>query len=258
MLWVTLLLAAVCAVLSSCNDDTGSSAQPPAGGNGSAAAGGGGTGGSVAWGGFGGSAGAPQGGSGGVGGSSEPTTCTLVAHIGDSLTYYTEDDLTAAYLLVGITAQIDAYGGRAIFQKLPDDPRTGEQAAIAIREDGFDGCWVVALGTNDTANVAAGAWYTRGEAIDAMMTAIDPGATARVLWVNTYTELDTGYWSNDNMILWNQALVEAQTRWSNLRIFDWAAIAATDQAPFVDGIHHTTAGYAVRNAAIAQAVIDLL
>lgn len=181
--------------------------------------------------------------------------CKTVAHIGDSLTAYTVGPLTQAYAAVGVTAQIDAYGGRAIKQKLPDDPKTGKQAALDFVAAGFDGCWVVALGTNDTANVAAGAWYTRAEAIDEMMTAIDPGASAPVMWVNTFTTKTTGYWSNDNMTLWNQALTEAKTRWPNMKVYDWASVAVTGVAPFSDGIHHTTSGYSVRNEAIAKALV---
>jgi hypothetical protein len=180
--------------------------------------------------------------------------CPAVAHIGDSLTAYTVPSLTAAYQAVGASVQIDAYGGRAVLQKLADDPKTGKQAALDIRASGFSGCWVVALGTNDTADVAAGAGYTRAHAIDEMMAAIDPSGSARVLWVNTYTTLTTGYYANANMILFNQALADATARWPALRVFDWASIAAGGSAPFVDGIHHTTAGYTVRNQAIAAAL----
>ena len=155
-----------------------------------------------------------------------------------------------------MSAQIDAYGGRAILQKLPDDPHTGEQAAMIIRASGFSGCWVVALGTNDTANVAAGAGYTRARAIDRMMSAIDETGATPVMWVDTFTTRTSGYWANANMRLWNDALSEATARWPNLRVFDWAAIAATGDAPFSDGIHHTSAGYDVRNAAIARALVE--
>ena len=185
------------------------------------------------------------------------TSCTSVAHIGDSLTYYTRNSLTAAYQQVGAKARIDAYGGRAIKQKIPEDPRTGKSAAAAFVAQGFKGCWVVALGTNDTANIAAGAWYTRVEAIDEMMNAIDPTGVELVVWVNTYTTRATGYYGNANMVLWNEALEEAKGHWSNMRIYDWASEAATGNAPYSDGIHHTAAGNEVRNAAIARALVNL-
>lgn len=66
---------------------------------------------------------------------------------------------------------------------------------------------------------------------------------------------DQRYWSNANMQLWNEALTDAKARWPNLKVFDWAAIAAIDSTPFADGIHHTSAGYAVRNEAIAGAFV---
>jgi lysophospholipase L1-like esterase len=183
--------------------------------------------------------------------------CKSVAHIGDSLTAYTRDALAQAYGAVGVDAEIDAFGGRATLQKLAADPKTGKQAALALHEAGFRGCWVVALGTNDTANIDAGACYTRAKAIDEMMTAIDPGASAPVLWVNTFTLRRAGHWSNANMKEWNRALLEAQGRWQNLRVFDWASVAATGIAPFSDGIHHTASGYAERNRAIAEAIAAL-
>jgi len=189
--------------------------------------------------------------------SAEEPRCRAVAHIGDSLTAYTKASLTEEYRAVGVTARVDAFGGRSALQKLPRDPQTGRQAARAIAKAGFKGCWVIALGTNDTANVSAGAAYSRADAIDAMMRAIDPNARARVVWVSSFTTMTRGHWSSANMQLWNRALLEAAARWPNLQVFDWAAIAAGGVAPFADGIHHTKAGYAVRNRAIAEAIAGL-
>lgn len=189
--------------------------------------------------------------------ASARVACKTVAHVGDSLTAYTEGPLADAYASVSIDARIDAYGGRAILQRLSQDAKTGKQAAQDFVAEGYDGCWVVALGTNDTANAAADTDLSRAGAIDAMMKAIDPNAKATVMWVNTFTTRTDGYWSNDNMMIWNTELVAAQSRWPNLRIFDWAAVAATGAAPFSDGIHHTADGYKVRNAAIATALSKL-
>jgi len=180
--------------------------------------------------------------------------CTRVAHIGDSLTYYTQDALPAAYAAIGADAEVDAHGGRAVLKKRDDDPITGKQAAERLVADGFDGCWVVALGTNDTVYVAIGASFTRAQSIDEMMAAIDPAAAARIMWVNTFTTTTTGNYVNANMMLWNGELVAAQARWPNLLIFDWATVAATGVAPFSDGVHHTPEGYAARNAAIVDAL----
>lgn len=183
--------------------------------------------------------------------------CKKVAHLGDSLTAYTVDALKDAYAAVSIDARIEAYGGRAINEYCCGDTKNGKQAAAEVVASGFEGCWVVALGTNDTANVANGATATRASRIDGMMKTIDPDAKVTVMWVNTYTTKTDGFWSNANMKLWNQALEDAKARWPNMQIFDWASIAATGSAPFSDGIHHTTEGYKVRNAAIAKAVSEL-
>jgi hypothetical protein len=180
--------------------------------------------------------------------------CSRVAHIGDSLTYYTQDALPAAYATIGADAVVDAHGGRAVLEKRDDDPITGKQAAERLVADGFAGCWVIALGTNDTVYVAIGASFTRAQSIDEMMAAIDPAAAARIMWVNTFTTTTTGNYVNGNMMLWNDELVAAQARWPNLLIFDWAMVAATGVAPFSDGVHHSAEGYAARNAAIVEAL----
>lgn len=184
-------------------------------------------------------------------GQGAPSGPRKIAHIGDSLTAYTIPELREAYAARGLDAEIDAFGGRAIFQKLPKDPKTGKQAALDLQAQGPFDLWVVALGTNDTANVAVGSGYTRAQAIDAMMEAIGPGQ--KVLWVNTFTKMTSGAWHNDNMRLWNQALEDAKARWPNMQVFDWASIASRNNVPFSDGIHHTKAGYAARNEAIANA-----
>src|SRR5512135_3670436 len=79
----------------------------------------------------------------GISAAQEPE-CKNVAHIGDSLTAYTKESLAKAYAAVGVSAKIDAYGGRAVLQRLPADARTGKQAARELVASGFKGCWVVA------------------------------------------------------------------------------------------------------------------
>ena len=188
--------------------------------------------------------------------ATEPWTCTDVAHVGDSLTAYTIPALTVEYTKMGVENLVfAAAGGRGILQKVSPDKETGKVAAARVRDEGFAGCWVVAMGTNDTANISAGASYSRASAIDQMLTAIDETKKAKVMWVNTFSTRTSGHYDNDNMILWNNALTAAKARWPNLRVFDWATIAAKGTAPFSDGLHHTTAGYAVRNKAIAEALV---
>jgi len=74
-----------------------------------------------------------------------------------------------------------------------------------------------------------------------------------VMWVNTHTLLSSGPWSEANMQIWNDDLLAACAMYPNMRIFNWAAM---DQPAWhiSDGIHYTSAGHAIRAAAIAHAL----
>jgi lysophospholipase L1-like esterase len=52
---------------------------------------------------------------------------------------------------------------------------------------------------------------------------------------------------------WDSALLRACSKYPNMRVYDWAAVA---RRPWFisDGIHYTSAGYAIRGHAIAQAL----
>ena len=64
----------------------------------------------------------------------------------------------------------------------------------------------------------------------------------------------TGAWSNPNMLLWDQALVAAQAKYPNIKIYDWAAVAQDDWFQ-TDNIHYTSAGYTERARLIADALV---
>ena len=117
-------------------------------------------------------------------------------------------------------------------------------------EPGFRGCWVFALGTNDTANVAAGSNVGLSARIQEMMAAAHGEP---VMWVNTQTDLTSGPWSEANMQLWNQRASRGLQAYPNMRIFNWAAWCEPSWH-LSDGIHYTSAGYAIRAAAIASAL----
>jgi hypothetical protein len=187
------------------------------------------------------------------------TSCLTVGHIGDSTSVglvspqYLPDPaqrLAAQYADVGVKHQwVDASGGRSIVEVLPGQVN-GYDVARNWNSEGFRGCWVFALGTNDTANVAVGSNVSRMARIERMM-AVAHGQP--VMWVNTHTLLSTGPWSEANMRTWNDDLVSACARYPNMRVFNWAAM---DQPGWhiSDGIHYTSAGYAIRAAAIAHAL----
>jgi hypothetical protein len=187
------------------------------------------------------------------------TSCTTVGHIGDSTSVgmvspdYLPDPaqrLAAQYADVGVRhLWVDASGGRSIVETLPGQVN-GYNVARTWASDGFRGCWVLALGTNDTANVSVGSAVSRTARIEEMMAAADGEP---VLWVNAHTLLTSGPWSEANMETWNDALLAACSRYPNMRIFNWAAM---DRPAYhiADGIHYTSAGYAIRAAAIARAL----
>ena len=187
------------------------------------------------------------------------TSCASVAHIGDSTSVgmvsadWLPDPaqrLAAQYADAGVRhARIDASGGRSIVEQMPGQ-LNGYRVAQDWRSAGYHGCWVFALGTNDTANVAAGSNEGLSARIDEMMS-VAHGEP--VMWVNTQTDLTSGPWSEANMQRWNNALVSACKTYPNMRIFDWAAMVQPAWH-LPDGIHYTSAGYAIRAHAIARAL----
>jgi lysophospholipase L1-like esterase len=158
--------------------------------------------------------------------------------------------LTAQYQDVGVRAvDTDISGARSVVETLPGQTN-GYQAAEALKADGFKGCWVLALGTNDTADVAIGSATGRMARIQQMMSAAHGQP---VMWVNVISLLNSGAYAEANMQLWNQTLQQACSKYPNMRIFNWASLA--QPAWFIsDGIHYTSAGYANRAQQIADAL----
>ena len=74
-----------------------------------------------------------------------------------------------------------------------------------------------------------------------------------VLWVDVKTLVSNGAWSDAEMQAWNQTLRDAQAKYPNLKIYDWASIV---QDPWFssDRIHYTSAGNAERARLIADAL----
>jgi hypothetical protein len=191
--------------------------------------------------------------------SSPRTSCTSVVHIGDSTSVglmapnYLDDPaerIDAQYARVGVTDfRNEIAGARSIVERYKEQ-RNATEAAERQRAKGFHGCWVVALGTTDAANMAAGSTVTADQRIDQLMGVIggDP-----VLWVNVKTIVDEGAWSEPHMAAWDQALTAAAARYPNLEIYDWAGVVKNEWFQ-VDRIHYTSAGYAQRARMIADAL----
>jgi peptidoglycan/LPS O-acetylase OafA/YrhL/lysophospholipase L1-like esterase len=185
------------------------------------------------------------------------TSCTAVAHIGDSTSdglvspdYLPDpsDRIQARYQDVGVQAvYTDITGARSVVEVLPGTTN-GYEAAQNLIKQGFHGCWVIALGTNDTADVAVGSNVGLAARIQEMMQ-VTQGEP--VMWVNVISLLNSGPYSEANMQKWNAALMQACPSYPNMRVFNWAALPQPSW--FInDGIHYTSAGYEERALDIAD------
>jgi hypothetical protein len=187
------------------------------------------------------------------------TSCKEVAHLGDS----TSDGLVQAdflpdaaqripaqYTRVGVSRSImEVVGANSIVETLPGD-ENGYEIAQGLVAQGYRGCWVMALGTNDTADVYVGSNVGLAARIQRMMSVI---GHEPVLWVNVKTLLSSGPYAETNMQMWDNALVSACRQYPNMRVFNWAHLANPDWFTS-DGIHYTSTGSAIRSAAIADAL----
>jgi len=196
------------------------------------------------------------------GGPNQPmrTSCTSVAHIGDSTSegmvsadYLPRHlRLAAQYEDVGVqSVYTNITGARSVVEVLPGTTN-GQQAARQLIKQGFHGCWVIALGTNDTADVSVGSNVGLPARISEMMqvTQGDP-----VMWVNVVSLLRNGPYSEANMQKWNTALMQACAKYPNMRVFNWAVLPQPNW--FInDGIHYTSAGYAKRAQYIADGLAE--
>jgi peptidoglycan/LPS O-acetylase OafA/YrhL len=187
------------------------------------------------------------------------TSCRSVAHFGDSTSeglissdYLPNpaDRITARYAKVGVTRSVmEIYGGTSIVETVNGDPNAYALAKQLVA-GGYHGCWVLALGTNDTADVYVGSNVGRVQRIREMMSAI---GDQPVLWIEVKSLVSSGPYAEQNMRLWNQALAQEQARYPNMRVYDWPTVVRNSW--FInDGIHYTSYGYAQRARLIAGAL----
>jgi peptidoglycan/LPS O-acetylase OafA/YrhL len=189
------------------------------------------------------------------------TSCRAVAHIGDSTSdglvspeYLPKpgERITAQYEDVGARSVVtDISGARSVVEVLPGQVN-GYDAMRHITRDGFSGCWVIALGTNDTADVAAGSNIGLSTRIARMMKAAHGEP---VMWVNVRSLLSSGPYAEANMERWDQALVKECPKYPNMRVYNWAA-EVQRKWYISDGIHFTSIGYKHRAKMIAEALAN--
>ena len=189
------------------------------------------------------------------------TSCKAVVHIGDSTseglvsTEYLPDPsqlISAQYARVGATTQhFEIAGARSIYENYEGEANA-QEVAEAWKNEGFKGCWVIAMGTNEAANVAAGSTFGYDDRIASMMSTIGGEPT---LWVNVKSLVASGPYAEANMKSWDTALLDACDSYPNMRIYDWAA-DVKDRWFIPDGIHFTSEGYAARGRLIADALLE--
>jgi hypothetical protein len=189
------------------------------------------------------------------------TSCTSVVHIGDSTSEglisadyepNPANRIPARYADVGVKHSImKIVGATSVVESLPGTPNAADMAN-QVKQGGYNGCWVLALGTNDTADVYVGSNVSRLARIQKMMSLI---GNQPVMWVEVSSLLSSGPYSEQNMELWDQALQQAQSQYPNMRIYNWPAVV--QKSWFInDGIHFTTIGYAHRATDIADALAE--
>ena len=186
------------------------------------------------------------------------TACREVAHVGDStslglvsklLLPNESDQIGARYHAVGVERFFpEISGARSMVEKYRDQPNATE---IVKRRhaNGYSGCYVFALGTNDPANTSGNVAMLSAR-IDAMMAA---AGDVPILWTTTKTLKDRGPYQNAHMLGWNEALTKACARHPKMRVYDWAS-EVQDSWFTSDGIHYNTAGYRERAVRIAKAL----
>jgi hypothetical protein len=187
--------------------------------------------------------------------------CRSVVYIGDSTS---EGEISSNYIPDArqrLAEQLADVGVRRTYPEISlarsiVETFKGQPNAQTVAQDhvsaGFHGCWILALGTNEAADIAVGSKYTAADRIDRMM------AVARgepVLWVDAASLVRSGPYAESGMMAWDHALFDACSRYPNLRVFDWAS-EAKPRWFIPDGIHYYSPGYVARSHAIAQALMD--
>jgi hypothetical protein len=187
------------------------------------------------------------------------SSCRSVVYIGDSTS---EGEVSTDYIPnprerlqaqladFGVTTTYpEISGARSIYETFEGQP-SAETVAQDHISAGFNGCWIIAMGTNDVDNVNTGSTVGYADRINRMMQII---GRRPALWVDAITLLSDGPYNEGDMQKWNATLLTACKRYPNMRVFDWAA-HAKPRYFIPDGIHYYSPGYVARTHLIAQAL----
>ena len=178
------------------------------------------------------------------------TSCKEVVHIGDSTSEslvssdYLPDAgqrLPAQYARVGVSRSImRIQGGTSIVETI-GGAENAYLVAQALVRGGYHGCWVVALGTNDSADVYVGSNVSPTTRVKRMMSVI---GQRRGLGERKDPAVERAY-AETNMEHWDHTLVTACAAYPTMRVFNWAGMV--ERGWFTpDGIHYNSPGSAPR------------
>ncbi|MGB6038910.1 MAG: acyltransferase family protein [Gordonia sp. (in: high G+C Gram-positive bacteria)] len=189
------------------------------------------------------------------------TKCTKLLHVGDSTSIGMNAAelqtnpalrLSGQYKSVGVKDyESDVVGGRSSLEEVDGQPNAHDSIVGDVSR-GFKGCWVMAMGINDAANMEVGGPGPIDMRIDRLLA---PLKGQPVMWPTIITNKlnQNPAYSNQAMQRFNRALLNACKRYPNLRVYDWAG--ETQQSWFsTDGVHYTEPGYVERAHRFAIAV----
>jgi peptidoglycan/LPS O-acetylase OafA/YrhL len=180
--------------------------------------------------------------------SSNMSSCKSIVYIGDSTSegmvlpsYLPKagQRLGAQYERVGATSQyFEISGARSIVETISPSQANGYELARQFKAQGYDGCWMIGLGTNDAADVYVGSAVGLEARVGRMMRVI---GDQPVMWTTVKSLLTSGPYANTNMQDWNRTVVDACEQYPNMRVFDWASQVEDDWF-LTDGTHYTPEG----------------
>ena len=170
-----------------------------------------------------------------------------IAVVGDSLTVGVEPYEEADLLAQGWAHPVvDGAGSRRIAEGFDNkEPISGIDAVTRVLANGVKpDAWIIALGTNDLSSAD-----TIESAKDLIVKLLDKIGGGNVLWVNIFVPS-----RQEKVDNFNAALVELTNERPELRVFDWASIAAKNlEWLSTDGVHYGKTGYEQRSKLVAQA-----
>ena len=178
------------------------------------------------------------------------TACRSVALIGDSTAVNLEQaDIVGALNSIGVDdIRLEVSGGRSMAERLRGQENAVE-VANRLAASGYGGCWVVVIGANDAANIAAGSNTTAATRVGGMLDAIGGQPT---IWMGATSVAGAGPWARPNVLAFNADVERVLDGAGNVVYADWDEAASGQPWYVSDGIHPNADGSAAMASFIAS------